>query len=296
MKKKSNPEKKPKPPKAKSGGKGKKPRRLPGWKTLPWWRRVLRLLWTVPLALWLLSLLTVVAYRWVNPPLTPLMVQRFNQQLFQKNRPVNYEHTNVPIDSVSHYMVDCVVASEDGLFMYHKGFDVKQLKQSYRENQRGRRVRGGSTISMQTAKNVFLPHKRRMWRKALEAYYTQLIEWFWGKKRIMEVYLNVVEFGDGIYGVEAAAQHYYGCHASRLTRHQAAELAVTLPGPLLRNPAHPSAHFRKRTATIEARSRQYGRINLDARKEDLNPKYRQQENIIDFLKWYRKQKKRAGSG
>ena len=255
------------------------------------WRKILRLLWFIPFALWLFTLLLVVAYRWVNPPLTPLMVQRFNQQLFQKNRPVNFEHKSVKIDDISHYMVDCVVASEDGLFMYHHGFDVKQLKQSYKENKRGRRIRGGSTISMQTAKNVFLPHKRSMLRKAVEAYFTQLIEWFWGKKRIMEVYLNVIEFGDGIYGVEAASLHYYGKHASELTRHQAAELAVSLPAPLRRNPGNPSAYFRKRTNAIEARSKQYGRINLDAKKKDLNPKYRNQETIIDFVKWYRKQKK-----
>ena len=274
------------------GGKARKKTRQPGrWRALPWWRKILRLLWTVPLTLWGLSLLAVVVYKWVNPPLTPLMVQRFNQQLFQKNRPVNFEHKNVKVDSVSHYMVDCVVASEDGLFMYHNGFDVKQLKQSYLENKQGRRVRGGSTITMQTAKNVFLPHKRSMLRKAVEAYYTQLIEWLWGKRRIMEVYLNVVEFGDGIYGVEAAALHYYGCHASQLTRHQAAELAVSLPGPLWHNPAKPSAYFRKRTAIIEARSKRYGRINLDAKKKDLNPKYRDQESLIDFLKWYRKQEK-----
>ena len=255
------------------------------------WRKILRLLWVVPLALWAASLLLVIAYRWINPPLTPLMVQRFNQQLFQKNRPVNFEHKNVKVEDISHYMVDCVVASEDGLFMYHHGFDVKQLKQSYKENKRGRRIRGGSTISMQTAKNVFLPHKRSMMRKAVEAYFTQLIEWFWGKKRIMEVYLNVIEFGDGIYGVEAASQHYYGRNASELTRHQAAELAVSLPAPLRRNPGKPSSYFRRRTSTIEARSRQYGKINLEAKKEDLNPKYRNQENIIDFVKWYRKQKK-----
>lgn len=284
---------KPKKPAKESHGKpkGKKSRRPKGWKALPLWRKLLRLLWLIPLALWLLSLLLVVAYRWVNPPLTPLMVQRFNQQLFQKNRPINYEHKSVKIDSISHYMVDCVVASEDGLFMYHHGFDVMQLKQSYKENERGRRIRGGSTISMQTAKNVFLPHKRSMWRKALEAYYTQLIEWFWGKKRIMEVYLNVIEFGDGIYGVEAASQHYYGCSASKLTRHQAAELAVSLPAPLRRNPGNPSAYFRKRTRVIESRSKLYGRVNLDAKKEDLNPKYRDQETIIDFLKWYRDRKK-----
>lgn len=248
------------------------------------------MLWVIPLALWFLSILLVVAYKWVNPPLTPLMVQRFNQQLFQKNRPVNFEHKNVSVDSVSHYMVDCVVASEDVLFLYHRGFDVKQLKQSYLENKRGGRIRGGSTISMQTAKNVFLPHRRSMWRKVLEAYYTKLIEWIWGKKRIMEVYLNVIEFGDGIYGVEAAALHYYGCHSSQLTRHQAAELAVTLPGPLLRNPATPSAYFRKRTKVVESRSKHYGRVNLDIKRGYLNPKYRQQENMIDFLKWYRKQK------
>lgn len=263
-----------------------------GWRSLPLWRKLLRLLWLVPLILFLLSLLLVFVYKFVNPPLTPLMVTRFNQQLFESNRPINYERHNVKIDSISHFMVDCVVASEDGLFLYHHGFDVKQLKASYNENKHGRRIRGGSTISMQTAKNAFLPHSRSMMRKAFEAYFTQLIEWFWGKKRIMEVYLNIIEFGDGIYGVEAASEHYFGHSAATLTRNEAAQLAVTLPSPLRRNPASPSAYFRRRTNVIESRSRQYGHIDLDAKRSELNPKYRKQETILDFVIWYCKQKKK----
>ncbi len=280
------------PAKPKSRSKSKKNgRRLKRWKELGWFRKIIRFLWVSLLTLWFISLALVILYKWVNPVITPLMVQRFTQQMFQPHRPINFEHESVPIDSISHYMVDCVVASEDGLFLYHKGFDVKQLKISYRENHQGRRMRGGSTISMQTAKNAFLPHRRSMVRKAAEAYYTQLIEWMWGKRRIMEVYLNIIEFGDGIYGVEAASQHYFGHSAKTLTRHEAAQLAVTLPSPLKENPANPTAHFRRRTSSIVARSSKYGKINLDAKPKDLNPKYRDQEDIIDFLKWYREQEK-----
>lgn len=271
----------------KGASKGKK-KGLKQWKNLPWWRKVLRFVWVALLSMWLLSLLLVGLYKFVNPPLTPLMVQRYFQQLVQPNRPVNFERDYVSIDSISHYMVDCVVASEDGLFMYHHGFDVKQLKNSYRENKRGKRVRGGSTISMQTAKNAFLPHRRIMIRKAAEAYFTQLIEWTWGKKRIMEVYLNIIEFGDGIYGVEAASQHYFGHSAKTLSRNEAAQLAVTLPSPLKRNPGSPSSYFRRRTRTIEGRSRQYGRIDLNSKGK--NPKYQDQETIIDFVKWMKEQK------
>ena len=157
---------------------GRRKRSFFGW--------VWRILWITVVALFLLSIVEVIAFKFINPPLTPLMIQRFGQQLFQSDRKVHFERDYVSIDEISPNLVNAVVASEDGNFMRHHGFDVRMLKQSYRENKQGRRVRGGSTISMQTAKNAFLPHKRSMARKALEAYFTQLIEWTWGKKRIME--------------------------------------------------------------------------------------------------------------
>ena len=250
--------------------------------------KVWRIIWITVVALFLFSLLEVVAFKFINPPLTPLMIQRFGQQLFQKDRKVNFERDYVSIDEISPNLVNAVVASEDGNFMHHHGFDVRMLKQSYRENKQGRRVRGGSTISMQTAKNAFLPHRRSMVRKALEAYFTQLIEWTWGKKRIMECYLNIIEFGDGIYGCEAAAQHYFGHSAATLSRNEAAQLAVTLPSPLKRNPGHRTPYFRKQTNVVQNRAAKYGRVNLD-RKPDKPAKGKKkkasEENLFDFLKW-----------
>lgn len=254
-------------------------------------RRLWRVVWITALSIPTLLLVMLLLYRLVFPPLTPLMVQRFVQQVKDSDREVNFERDYVRIEDISPNMVTAVVASEDGRFMRHKGFDVPMLKQSYKENQRGRRVRGGSTISMQTAKNCFLPHNRTMWRKAAEAYYTILMETFWSKERIMECYLNIVEFGDGIYGCEAAAQHYFHHSAAKLTRNEAAQLAATLPSPLKRNPAHSTPYFRKRTAAIQSLATKYGRINLQAKREDLNPKYLKEmdETLWDFLVWKMKQ-------
>ena len=269
--------------------KGKKGRR--SWQQLTFPGKVWRVLWVSVLSVWLFTVVQVLFCGVFNPPLTPLMVQRFFQQVSNSDRSVRFERDYVSIDEVSPHLVNAVVVAEDGLFMYHRGFDVKQLKQSYRDNKRGRRVRGGSTISMQTSKNCFLPHNRTMWRKAAEAYYTTLIELIWGKKRIMECYLNIVEFGDGIYGCEAASQHYFHHPASKLTKAEAAQLAATLPSPLKRNPAHQSPYFKKRSSTIRQRMDTYGKVNLDARRKDLNPKYLKQtdESLLDFLLWMSKQ-------
>ena len=191
---------------------------LKPWKTLGWGRKTLRVVWITLVSLWLFSVLQVLLGIVFNPPLTPLMVQRFFQQLTYDERTVRFERDYVDIDDISSNLVTAVVYSEDGLFMYHHGFDVKQMKIAFKENKSGKRFRGGSTISQQTAKNAFLPHTRNMLRKVAEAYYTMMIETFWSKKRIMEVYLNIIEFGDGIYGAEAAAQHYFGHSADKLAQ------------------------------------------------------------------------------
>ncbi len=251
-------------------------------------RRAWRVVWITLLSLIGLALLMPVVYKWVNPPLTPLMVQRFFQQLTDKEREVNFERDYVKIEDISPNLVTAVIASEDGRFMRHKGFDVGQLKQTYLENQRGRRIRGGSTISMQTAKNAFLPHRRSYLRKAFEAGYTIAIEKLWGKERIMEVYLNIIEFGDGIYGCEAAAQHYFGHPASKLTRHEAAQLAVALPSPLKRNPGHATPYFKRQTSVVEARMAKYGSIDLKTKPKSRGKE--DDETLWDFLRWVREQK------
>lgn len=255
------------------------------WRELGWPRRTLRVLWMAVAGLWLLTLLQVLLGSFLFPPVTPLMVQRFNQQLFSKERPVHFERDYVRLRDISPRLVTAVVYSEDGLFMYHHGFDVKQMKTAYRENQRGRRMRGGSTISQQTAKNAFLPHSRTMLRKAAEAYYTVLIEAVWGKRRIMEVYLNVIEFGDGIYGAEAASQHYFGHSAAALTATEAAQLAATLPSPFKRNPATKTPYFRRQSQIIRQRMN-WGAVDIDMPKEQRKSKYKKQESLWDFVKWY----------
>lgn len=275
----------------------KKKRGLKKWKQLNFFGKVWRVIWVGVLSLWALSLLLVLLYRFVNPPLTPLMVHRFCQQVGDPDRPVRFERDYVSIEHISPNMVNAAVVAEDGLFLYHHGFDVKQLKQAYKENRRGRRVRGGSTISMQTAKNAFLPHHRTLLRKAGEAYFTTLIEWVWGKKRIMECYLNIVEFGDGIYGVEAASQHYFHHSAEKLTPREASLLAAALPAPLKRNSAHPGSYHRSYASTIQGRMSKYGRINLDAKRENLNKRHLKEmdENLWDFLVWVFEQKRKENS-
>ena len=216
------------------------------------------------------------------------MVQRWWQQATQDDRPVRFERDYVDIDDISGNLVTAVVYAEDGLFMYHNGFDVKQMKIAYKDNAAGKRFRGGSTISQQTAKNVFLPHSRTMLRKAVEAYYTVMIEAVWGKKRILEVYLNVVEFGDGIYGCEAAAQHYFGHSAARLTQTEAAQLAATLPAPLTRNPAHQTPYYKRRVADIKGRFK-WGRVDINKPADKSKLKKEQKETLWDFYKWKREQ-------
>ena len=205
------------------------------------------------------------------------------------NRPVRFKRDYVSIKRISPNLITAVVYAEDGLFMQHHGFDVKQMKIAYRENQQGKRVRGGSTISNQTAKNAFLPHSRSMLRKAVEAYYTVLIEAIWGKRRIMEVYLNIIEFGDGIYGCEAAAKHYFGHSANELSRNEAAQLAATLPAPLKRNPAMQTPFFKKQTQTIKQRFN-WGIVDINKPTDKKNKKGKKRETLIDFLIWRIQQK------
>ncbi len=140
-------------------------------------------------------------------------------------------HDWVPIEDISISMQKAVIASEDGSFLTHNGFDFEAMQKAFKHNQKGKRIKGGSTISQQTAKNVFLWQGRSYIRKGLEAYFTVLIELIWGKERIMEVYLNSIEMGDGVYGIEAASQHWYRRSAKHLTPQQAAGIAAILPNP-----------------------------------------------------------------
>ena len=155
------------------------------------------------------------------------------------------------MEKISPNLAKAVVASEDSRFYTHKGFDWVEIKNAVDAHQKGKKLRGASTISQQTAKNVFLLPGRSWVRKGLEAYFTCLIEWIWGKERILEVYLNVAEMGRGIYGAEAAAEHLFTTRASKLTRKQAALIAACLPSPLQRKANKPTPYLLKRASDIQ---------------------------------------------
>ena len=195
------------------------------------------------------TILTVLAYKWLPVPMTPLMVIRGIQQV-SRGEHLRMRHHWVPLEEMSIYMPVAVMASEDQLFMEHHGFDFDAIDSAIKESKAGKRHRGASTISQQTAKNVFLWPAHSWVRKGLEAYFTALIELIWGKQRIMEVYLNSIEMGDGIYGAEAVAQWHFHCTASELTRPQCALIAATLPNPLRFSSKEPSAYMLKRQTWI----------------------------------------------
>ncbi len=188
-------------------------------------------------------ILTVAVYRVVPPPITWLMVQR----MFEGR---GFHRDWVPISSISPTLTQSVIAAEDARFCEHSGFDFGAMQKAFAHNERSSRIRGGSTISQQTAKNVFLWPDRSYVRKGLEAYFTVLIETLWGKQRIMEVYLNSVEWGPGVYGAEAAARKNFGVSASKLSRAQAARLAAILPSPLKWRAATPGPYVKRRSGKI----------------------------------------------
>ena len=196
------------------------------------------------------SLLAVVVYRFLPVYFTPLMLTRCFEQI-AKGEPIKLHHEWIPLENMARSMPVAVMASEDQRFLQHHGFDYKAIELAAKEHiDDGKRLRGGSTISQQTAKNVFLWQGRSWVRKGLEAYFTFLIEAIWGKKRIMEVYLNSIEMGDGIYGVQAVAEHNFGIDAYNLTRSDCALIAATLPNPIKFSSKYPSPYMRKRQRQI----------------------------------------------
>jgi len=190
----------------------------------------------------LTSIFGVFVYRWVNPNITMLMVKRHYESLFAGN-PSSIKKDWVSIDNISPNMVLAAVAAEDSKFLSHWGFDFDLIREAMKHNQRSTRIKGASTISQQTAKNIFLWPRRSWVRKGFEAYFTILMEGMWSKKRIMEVYLNIVEFGKGVYGVEEAARKFYKKPALRLNRFEASMLTTVLPSPSKRNPSNPSGYM-----------------------------------------------------
>lgn len=197
------------------------------------------------------TILSVVVYRFVPVYYTPLMFIRLFQQMGSDEYEVKLHHHWVPLDEMSKYMPVAVMASEDQRFLSHHGFDFDAIQKAAERNRKGGKTYGASTISQQTAKNVFLWPGRSWTRKGLEMYFTVLIEVLWGKERIMEVYLNSIEMANGVYGADAVAQDHFGKSASDLSRSECAQIAATLPNPRKFSSKSPSAYMLKRRRQIE---------------------------------------------
>lgn len=212
--------------------------------------------------LFVLSIILVVLFKWVPVPATPLMVIRSVEQ-YKNDEPMAWMHQWVPIEEISKNMQLAVVCSEDQNFIKHNGFDKKAIEKAIEDNKKGNRIRGASTISQQTAKNVFLWPQRSWFRKGLEVYFTFLIELFWGKERIMEVYLNSIEMGNGIYGAEAASQYWFNKSASNLTKQQASAIAAILPNPRVYRANPASKYISSRISWIIEQMHYYGPFNYD---------------------------------
>jgi len=204
--------------------------------------------WAV-IAFFASTLFVVLLYRFVNPPITTFMAYQTTSNII-KGKDAKIVKKWVQIEDISPKMIRAVIAAEDNRFVSHWGIDTKAIEEAVEHNKKGKTKHGASTISQQTAKNVFLWPSRNFIRKGLEFYFTMLIEGIWGKKRIMEVYLNVVETGKGIYGVEKAAQVYFRTNSSNLTDSQAALIAGTLPSPQRYNPVNPGKYLASRRDQI----------------------------------------------
>lgn len=201
------------------------------------------------------SLLLVLAFAVVPPPTSAFMLHQHIDDLVESASLRRIDQRWVDDSQISRHAFNAVIASEDQLFYQHFGFDVAAIFKAYRHNQRGGKLHGASTISQQVAKNLFLSPARNIGRKALEVWFTLLIELLWSKQRILEVYLNIAEFGDHLFGVEAASRHYFGISAKQLSAGQAALLAATLPNPELLKANRPSSYLLRRQAWILAQMR-----------------------------------------
>ncbi len=226
------------------------------------WRRRIRRLFSIVLVSVLLLIVasagTVLAWRWMDPATTSFILQRKASQLIAGGDARDVEQQWVGWPAISAQMGIAVIASEDQRFAEHWGFDLESIQDAIEERKSGGRVRGASTISQQVAKNLFLWPGRSWVRKGLEAYVTVLIEMFWPKRRILEVYLNIAQFGDKTFGVGAASRRFFGKRASALSAPEAALLAAVLPDPVHMRADRPSAYVRQRAQWIQRQMRSLG--------------------------------------
>jgi len=205
-----------------------------------------------------LTFLWVLLYKYIPVPYTPLMVIRS----IQANSNYDSKHYWTPLSEISQEMSLAVICAEDQQFLNHNGFDYNAIEKAYTSNKKGRKLRGGSTISQQTAKNVFLWPERSWLRKSFEVYFTFLIETLWSKERILEVYLNSIEMGDGIYGAQAAANYWFNTSAGDLSRHEAAAIAAILPNPRNYKASPRTKYIEGRKQWILSQMNNFGSLNL----------------------------------
>lgn len=214
------------------------------------------------LGCFILSVGMVFLYKWVPVPITPIMLLKGFEN-FRNNKPFTWEHDWVSLDKISKNLQLAVICSEDQNFLNHAGFDLNAIEKAYETNKRRKRIKGASTISQQTAKNLFLWPERSWFRKGLEVYFTFLIENIWSKERIIEVYLNSIEMGDGIYGAEAAAAYWYDKSASRLSQQEAASIAAILPNPKKYNATPATSYIEGRKIWIVMQMRYFGKLDYN---------------------------------
>ena len=231
----------------------------------PLWRRLLRFVGLAALAWLALTWLCVLVLRFVPPLTSAFMLERRLSAALQGERDFALKYQWVPIGKVSSELPIALVAGEDQKFPHHHGFDLQAIADALDEADEGERLRGASTISQQTAKNLFLWGGRSFVRKGFEAYFTVLLELTWPKQRILEVYLNVAEFGDGIYGAQAAAQQFFRKNAAQLSAHESALLASVLPNPKKLHADRPSPYVQRHSEWIERQVHQLGGANYLSR-------------------------------
>lgn len=221
-------------------------------------RACVRWFWKVGLGMALLTFLITLSLRWLTPPSSALMIQRMITAWWNDRETYRIHYTWVNWEAISPYIALAVVAAEDQKFPHHLGFDTTAIAAALKEHRAGGRLRGASTISQQVAKNLFLWPSPSFVRKGIEAYFTVLLEALWSKRRILEVYLNLAEFGQGVFGVAAASEAFFDTSPAQLEAQEAALLAAVLPSPLRWHVANPSTHVLKRRAWIMRQMRQLG--------------------------------------
>lgn len=235
-------------------------------------KKIWRFTWKAAMWFFIISIVSVLFFRWVPIPVTPLMLIRCIEQKMD-GKDLKLKKDWVPLEEISPHLQLAVVCSEDQNFIKHNGFDFEAIDKAMEYNENHKKTRGASTISQQTAKNVFLWSGRSWIRKGFEVYFTFLIETFWSKQRIMEVYLNVIEMGDGVYGAQAASKNFFHKDAKYLSKGEASLIAAVLPNPIRFSAARPSGYVLKRQAWIIRQMALWGGVlNYEEKEEDVKTK------------------------